>query len=356
MPLGSASGTWINGAVQQAQQAASGGAQSAATAGMTGAFTAPEYGPPSAIPTTPGPYKSGYVAANPTGFGTQVGNQAGGGVAWQQAMNGGSDLARLVYGPQQTALDLEQHNLKRQQGASDGLTALSQRGLQSNFASNMARNALSQRGIGLDREGIGIQRGMLGLDREGLGVQRGYIGKMSGLADRSLEQTLGGINRNLATEQQNTTNEYGARGAYFTPFHRRDLADNYADALQARTEAAQQREGQQYGWDRDLANLGLDDRRIDLRYQDLDVGNKRLDLEAQRLGLDAKDYQTALDQGLAKLGLEGTINSAQLGAMLAGNDQQQAQLAQQMMEAALMYSENPLLMQILGMVTANQGG
>lgn len=367
MPLGTG---WIGTAVQQAQQARNPGSGG----GIGGAVGAQPKQPMQSgyiPPTTPG----GDLGVSTAGFGGGVGGPGapgsyskspadrndvgstfggvgGAAVGYQSALN----YSNLLHGGESADLWLQRHLTTLQQDQQGARDQLQQSGLHDAYASNMARNRLGLRGVDLNRQGLGIQRGMLGLDREGLGVSRDYIANMSGLADRALEQTLGGINRNLATDQRNTTSDYTSRGAYFAPFHRADLADNYANALQARTEAAQQREGQQYGWDRDLANIGLDDRRIDLRYQDLGIADQRLNLEAERLGIDAQDYQNALNQGLAQMGLDSQLNADSLAAMLASNNVEQAALAQQILMDAMMYSGNPQIMAMLGQVFANQGG
>ncbi|MFG0329841.1 MAG: hypothetical protein ACF8PN_08090 [Phycisphaerales bacterium] len=236
--------------------------------------------------------------------------------------------------PQFAGLDLDRASMFRDYDLAARQAAASRGTLTGNYASDLARNQLAQQGIGLDREdlarqraGLDLDRAGLGLRREGIGVDRNYIGQMMGLADRALDTTIGGIDRNQATTLRNIASDFTSRGAWFAPFQRLDRQDAIADAEQARTEARYSREGRQYGWDRDLANLGLDERgiglddqRLNLRYGDLDTANRRLDLEAERLGLSRGDLERALNEGLTSLGLQNDVNLYQLIDGLAGND------------------------------------
>lgn len=355
MALGTtAPGRWINGAIDSARNAAQG-----VVGGAVGGI-GPTMGPPT-MPATPddpqansptptGPPSAGYESPSAA---PALGRQAIDFRNQRDAFNQAQNYAELLNGPQQNLLNFQRAQAERTAMQQAMSQALDRTGLQNQYSNNMARLGLQEQGLGLDRQGNQIQRGMLGLDREGLGVSRKYIGQMMGVSDRDLASTLEGIGQNLATDQRNTTSDYTSRGSYFAPFHRLDLADNYATALRGMSDARRQREAQQYGYDRDLANIGLDDRRIDYRYQDLGLSDKRLDLEARKIGLSRDEYEQALDQGLAQLGLQGSMSADQLAAALYSNDAQQAELAQQILMSALMYSGNPAIMGMLGNIISN---
>ena len=255
--------------------------------------------------------------------------------------------AESIYAPDQLALQQQALQLGREQEYQSALNALNQQGLYSTFNSQIGNLGLQEAGLGLDRQDLTSARGMLGLDREGLGVSRDYINQMMGVRDRDQASRQQALEQGLATDQQNTEIEYSSRGGWFTPKHRMDLADNYATAIRDMSDSARMREEQQYGFDRDLANIGLDDRRIDYKFRDLDTANQRLDLTAKKLGMDRADYETALNQGLAQLGLDGQYNAQTLADAMGTNNAQQAAMIQQIMQYAAMLSGNPTLMAMI---------
>jgi hypothetical protein len=174
-----------------------------------------------------------------------------------------------------------------------------------NYNNQIAGNNLALQGVGLSRETLGNQGARYDLDSQGNQVDRDYIGTMRGIAEKSLANQIGGIKENEATDRRNIGSGYTSRGAWFTPFHSADLNDASQRAQRSRDDAQYGYDRGEAGYNRDLAKLGLSDQNIDLSRRDLSTAYKRLDLEAARLNLTAKEYYDALQQGLQNLGISG---------------------------------------------------
>lgn len=266
-------------------------------------------------------------SANPqpgTGQGLAAQQQQNRQIAQQQQGNVANSIAaytNLVYGPQVAQWMQNQHQNQQMAGFDAQSLALQQQALQQQHGSNIANLNLNQAGLGLDREEIG-------LGYRGNNVSRDFIAAVQNIADRALQNTIGGYERDARIDQRDTTSDYTARGAFFAPFHSQDL-DNIAAQRDERITAARlDRESSEAGWQRDLRNLALDDER-------LGIAERRLDLEAQRFGLQRKDYEAALNNGLAQLGLQGQINAAQLAWMMDSGNAELAALAMEMQNFAL---------------------
>lgn len=250
------------------------------------------------------------------------------------------DYTNLQYGPQVAQWQLNQHQLQQNAGFDAQSLGLQRGDLQHQYAQGNQALGLNNAGLGLDRED-------LGLDRRGNDVSRGYIGQMQGIADRALANTVGGYERDARIDQRDTTSDYTARGAFFAPFHSQDL-DNIASRRDERiTGVRLDRESSEAGWQRDLANLGLSDERIG-------IAERRLDLEAQRFGMERADLEHALNSGLAKLGLQGQINASQLAYMMDSGNAELAALGNEMLQFAM--SADPTMVHAIMSGQANMLG
>lgn len=349
---------WAGGTINRWQQAAQSRPQAQQ---QERAAAPPVMGPPSVQPGpvrgattyTPQPgaqttYAQTQTRQNMERQARDAQNQMAAGAAVRQAT--------LNHNPLLAGLGLDRHQMTTNAGYRNQGFNLSEQELRGQYGSNVAQLGLANRGIGLSRDELANQRGFLDLDRRGNQVDRGYIGSMQQIADRVLQSNIGGFERDLATDQRNTTSDFTARGAFFAPFHAAELRDRQDRFDQQSRETRLGRERDEAGWQRDLSHLGLSDERIDLKGKDLSIAEQRLDLEASRLGLQRADYDRALSEGLARLGLDRQMSASDLAFMMAGSDQAQADLARQIADQALMYYSNSSVRDsIMGNIFRNQG-
>ena len=373
MALGAAGGGG-GGWLRDAQQAASNNAPGGATGGATGAGqvggsnrngwwgAAQEAGQTagdlfdSVTQQTPTP-TSQLPASYPgiAGAVGTVGEQGHYNAAAQQAQNYGN----VIFGPDQNAINYQEHSLN-QQGILDAMqAALGRQDLHNTYGTSSARLDLQGNELGIASQQLALKNQGLGIDRRGLQNQGKYLGQMAGIHDRDLASKIDQYERDLATDQRTTTSDATSRGGYFSPFHRLDLADNYANALSGMSSAARHREGQQYAYDKDMANIGLDHERLDLGYQDIGLSEQQLDNQAAELGISRDELNNSLQQGLAQLGLDQQISGQQLADALFGNQNAAEQLgldqqaAQQLFLDIILQGGNPALIPLLGNVTSN---
>jgi len=189
--------------------------------------------------------------------------------------------------------------------------------LYTNYNNQIAGNNLALQGVGLSRETLGSQGARYDLDSQGNQIDRDYIGAMRGIADRSLATQMAGID---ATEERSLF-DIGSKyttNSWFAPRHRAELDETSGMAERSRQDARQGFDRGEAGYTRDLAKLGLSDQNIDLSRRDLGTAYKRLDLEAARLNLTAKEYYDALQQGIHNLGLSSTFDDI-IGTMSSLN-------------------------------------
>jgi len=221
-----------------------------------------------------------------------------------------------------------------------------------NYNLAMQSVGLDRQGLGIDRSKIDTSRARLGLDRQGLGVDRNYIDKMRGYATQALGQTIGGINRDEQFDKRDTSSGYTSRGSWFAPFHRQDLTRITDDSNQSRTEAQIAYGRENAGYDRDLARNTLSDQNIDLSYRDVEGEEQRLSLTAQQLGLKEQELYTMLQQGLDNLGVSYQGNVYDLLSGLGVDPD----FYGPMLMDALMYSNDPRMLALIGQLYATQSG
>jgi len=218
-----------------------------------------------------------------------------------------------------------------------------------NYNNQIAGNNLALQGVGLSRDTLGSQGARYDLDSQGNQIDRDYIGAMRGIADRSLATQMAGID---ATEERSLF-DIGSKyttNSWFAPRHRAELDETSGAAQRSRDDARQGFDRGEAGYTRDLAKLGLSDQNIDLSRRDLGTAYKRLDLEAARLNLTAKEYYDALQQGIDNLGISNGFDIIELMSTL--NPQQQAQLQHVLVGAS---GNQQLLGNSIASATGNPG-
>lgn len=305
-------------------------------------------GPPSMppAPSSPGPWRGRYGSPPPPRYSAE----AAAGKAWAQFQSAPANKALIG------------ESLAGQKRHEIGATHFDmERGyLGGGYASDLARNANQFSALNLDRADLGSNRQRVGLDMEGRNVDRGYIGEMQGLADRSLANQLSGITQNRDAEIRDRNWDYGARGSWFTPARELRNMDTITAADRGMDDARIGRSERQAGWDRDMRQFDLGDRRSQLDYRDLGSAERRLDLEAENLGIARADLDRLFQQGLEGLGYQEAMSAVDLAAMLNSNNAQQQQLAAQTLQDAFNYmtffAQDPTAMQVFGNMMATQSG
>lgn len=265
---------------------------------------------------------------NPASLSSQYGPAYQQGMDWSMAMNG---PALTANGAQRSMLDAR---LNQFLPASLSLGA---RGLNEDYASNMARLGLQDSALGLDRADLGSRRSRIGLDMQGRQVDRDYIGEMRGFADRTLANDIAALNQDAATDIRNTNSDYTARGAWFAPFRGIENRETEMSRDRGIDDANIGRGEQESGWNRDMRRLALGDQGSQLDYADLGTAEKRLDLESKRLGMERTDLERILSRGLEELGLSNSLSALDLMAQLEGANGQNAEILNRIVTDAYMY-------------------
>lgn len=184
---------------------------------------------------------------------------------------------------------------------------------------------------GILNQGYGFDQDRLGLAQQGLGIQQQAADRGINNADQymNLAAQLFGLNNtgiNLSQEQFDIGNadylrgilgDATARGAVQTPGYRSDLSSN-----------AQTVKNQYGQFDNQRGVLGVNYEKEKLslseqKQQAIDT-KKGLDLKAQELGIDAKELEANLTNGLQKLNIDTmfTVDSL-MNAILQGDFEQQ---------------------------------
>lgn len=154
---------------------------------------------------------------------------------------------------------------------------------------------IGMRGIGLNQEGLGIDRGANARDAAYYQNLRNILGQQMGITGETFNNTQQQLQNDAATNVRNINSEYTGRGAWFAPMRGNKVSDtfkNYDTSLQA---ADLQRRNT-------LLGQGKEDLGYEKSIAETGDKNKKLDILAKQYGLDAEKLKANLDQGLANLG------------------------------------------------------
>lgn len=230
-------------------------------------------------------------------FGTAYGQVASTGTDWKSIFDI-LDSQNAVARAQQEALS----------GAKAGLFDSRETGLRNDYN-------LGMRGLDLDQQGIGIDRGAAQRDQAYYTNLLALLPQYRGLSKDELDATLRSAAQQGNMERIGINSEYTGRGAFLTPMRG---VKNYNSLLsQANAE-----DKANIGYQRDM--LGLTEKELGLtRSRDMSGDTlKKLDLESARLGISREKLQNTLEQGLAQLGYNRYVN---LNTLLNGVDGQNAE-------------------------------
>lgn len=272
----------------------------------------------------PGGWGSGSGWQTPTPISPQT--QAG-----QQALG----IAQGMAGPSLIQNDINASRLANQLGYGDAQYGLGVDALNQNTALDRARLGINANDIGIDRESLMRQIGvndqlhmlakqLFGVDAKGLGLTQDAINSRLGTQNRGFD------NQRIQAMSQRT-----ARGAVGSVGHNRELTNITADQHDA--------------WDafwRDTSMTNLDRERLGIRGKESDINfgenkakiedrMKMLNNQAAKLGIDAKQLDANLQQGLARLGVDRLFSANDLFDAMLSNDVERQAIAQQIFRDAL---------------------
>lgn len=296
-----------------------------------------QYTPPTQHGTISGPARQGDPLANfptpgdPYGVGAGVGAATGFDIAGKSYM----DLIASQYQPQLAAAAAYPDYLTGMAGLQSQQRDLQRQGLISDAGFDQSSIALKLRGVGLDRDSNALKMAGYGLDRQDNSAERGLVARLRELAGLDNTNRANRISFEGQDQARQIRSGYTTGGTLFSPGHTYDQGANYLRTLNDLN-------AQEYGYQKELAgfdrrdqSLDTADARIGLSEQELGIANQRLDLMASQLGIDSQRLQSALDRGLAQLGLEGKISAAELAFAITNAKGDQAKIVAQIVSDAL---------------------
>lgn len=256
-----------------------------------------------------------------------------------QGMQQALDVATGWAGPSLIQNDINADRLANQLGYGDAQYGLGVDALQQNTALDRARLGINARDINIDRESIARQMGvsnqlqalanqLFGIDIKGLGIDQ-----------RGLDAQMTTANRNLDAELRRQMSDATARGAVGGPGLMYRKQETEADRQDAFGNFL--RSTEQLGLRKD--QVGIARKQSDINYTEdrakLADRAKILDNQAGKLGIDAKQLEANLSQGLARLGVDRLFNMNDLLDAMASNDVDRQAIAQQIFREAMGMSQ-----------------
>jgi hypothetical protein len=164
---------------------------------------------------------------------------------------------------------------------------------------------LGQRNLGIDQATLGLRRqqNMMGL--EGNQIDREHIGQQRGFAQRGLDMDLAEQMRRGLIDIRTNEEDAQTRGGFFAPGTQRANQD-----ILAATRASGDRS--RLGYDETIAGLGAREKKLGLDDRQVKIADQILGQQAAQLGIQGDQLRAKLNEGLARLGLEGQIDAQQL--------------------------------------------
>jgi len=266
-------------------------------------------------------------------------------------------LYSSYYAPTMTGYQNQANGINGQLGALGAGYGSAMAGLQGQYNSQLGQNNLAIQSIGVDQNAIPRQQQyydqLFGVDREKYNNNLGYQNQLRGFSTRDYNSTVDQL-LNQAN-QINYTADKGIRkvgsdatvaGSFTSQGTKQGVADVNADRGFGLENNNQQGIQAKTGYERDQAgitntinNLTSDFKTSGLNHDEqiarLSDRQQQLGIQAQQLGLKSDELASGLQSGLAKLGIEQALNVGQLMDALYGNNAQQQQLAQKIIQAAL---------------------
>lgn len=250
-------------------------------------------------------------------------------------------LAQGLFGPQQILLDQQ---LARQQ------QQLGMVGLDTQHQQDVLRrdNTLANQLLGLDRQGLGLERTLAQGQLGNLGKLRGILDQRRGIAGEVKGNTLTGLQidedkaRDMASRQTwDLRSDLTQRGAFNTVANERGTGRIDRDLGYNLRGIENQRAASDITYRNTL--LGLNEQGISYDNQQLALNNKlaNIGLDYKRLDISQEQLQNSLADGLYNTGLAGMVNINQILDAMGSTNQQQAGLAGEIFNAVLQYSNLP---------------
>lgn len=182
--------------------------------------------------------------------------------------------------------------------------------------------------LNLDLNNVGFDKERNGLRLQGNGLDRGKIGEDRGFAQRDLDMTLMGQMAQGVRQIRGNNSQATANGSMFAPMVGQRNKDTLFDTKLAGDKA-------RLGFDQTISGLNNKEGHLGLDDKAIEISNRELDNQAAKIGLTRDQYRTTLDEGLAKLGLNGQISANQLMYQLAHGDLGNQDIMRRVMDEAM---------------------
>ena len=248
-----------------------------------------------------------------------------------------------IYAPQNAALDARGADLANRAALSNSMYAQQAALLQSGSGLDSASLANQAAGNQIALGAAGRQQSVLDALHNntvaGFGNDRQYFTNLLGIRGNELATAK------LANQNAYSNNIWGAnsdataRGAVGS----QGLTQAHSNLLNQLTTGNQQAQNT-YDFEAGRANRGLTDTNNASNAEGINYGEQTqknsdnlagLKNVAESYGIKQDQLANALQQGLARLNMNGTVNLQQISDALSGNDQSKALVAQQITKAAL---------------------
>lgn len=252
--------------------------------------------------------------------------------------------ANTLYGPQQQILA---DQLARQQ------SQLGLIGVNADYQTNALNrdNALAQQLLGLDKQGLGIDKGLTNTQLKNLNKLRGILGQQRLLAGDVRDVNTAEAHDTAGRKTFDLRSALTSRGAFNTVANERGTGRINRDLIYQLAGINQQYRG---------ASLGLDEKGIGYDNQEASLNARlaNIGLDYQRLGITGQQLSNALQDGLQQIGLNSQTSINQLLDAMGGTNMQQAQLAATILGEVANLSNLPpdVLKALQAALSAGSGG
>lgn len=189
-------------------------------------------------------------------------------------------------------------------------------------------NDIANRGIGLQEQGLGIDRNANNRDAAYYQNLLNILGQQRDIVGMEFTNTRQQLQDRAATDVRGTNQQATAGGSWLAPERMAQVSDifkNYDTSLQSAELS------------RRSGVLGYNEKEFGLEKSKAETGdkNQKLDIMAQQYGLDREKLKLNLDQGLANLGYQQYMNTGDLLDKIDSSNAQEAAVARQILESVL---------------------
>lgn len=314
------------------------GAWPGTPAGSTGASAGSSTAAPTSIQRGMGqfPLGQGPSATMPGSIAQYPTSVTGFGVNGQ---GGVQSFVNTLYGPQQQLLA---DQLARQQ------QALGMIGVDADYKADALRrdNTLAQQSLGLDRQALGIDKSLINTQLSNLSRLRSILGQRRGLAGESKSLDAAKARDMAQRKTFDLRSDLTARGAFNTVANERGTGRVARDLMYELGGINLQYRNTLLGLNEQ--GIGYDNQQAQLQSRLKGIG-----LDAAKLDLSEEQLENALADGLHTIGMGSFTSINGLLDAMAGTNTQQANLATQIMQEVISYSNLPP--EVIAQITASLG-